>query len=261
MNKEKKLEEILKSYKKVIIAFSGGLDSSFLLFFARKTLGKESVKAITIYSPYKISEKILEETKNIANFIDVDQTILTTELTEEIKNNPLDKCYYCKKEIFSKIKELADRERFILCDGTNYDDLSDYRPGLKALKELGVKSPLLEAQLTKNDIRKLSKKYKLPFWNKTPDACLISRLPNNTKIDLTTIKMIEKSEEYLKDLGLKLVRVRVHNNIARIEIGEKELKKVLKVKILRKIDIKLKEIGFKYVTLDCRGYKTGSMNG
>ncbi|MEJ5283932.1 MAG: ATP-dependent sacrificial sulfur transferase LarE [Brevinematia bacterium] len=254
MNKEKKLEEILKSYKRVIIAFSGGLDSSFLLFFARKILGKENVKAITIYSPYKISEKMLKETKNIANFIGVEQTIFNTELSEEIKNNPIDRCYHCKKEIFARIKEIADKEGFILCDGTNYDDLSDYRPGLKALKELDVKSPLLEANFTKKDIKDYSKKYKLPFWNKMPDSCFLTRIPSNTEIKLSTIKMIKRSEEYLKEIGFNLVRVRVHDNIARIEIGEKEMKKVLKIKTLKKIDIKLKEIGFKYVTLDCRGY-------
>ncbi|MCX7820128.1 MAG: ATP-dependent sacrificial sulfur transferase LarE [Brevinematales bacterium] len=261
MDKLRKLEEIIKSYKKIMVAFSGGLDSSFLLYFAKKTLGKENTKAITIYSPYKISQTSLEQARNIIKFLDIPHMIINTSLPEEIKYNPIDKCYFCKKEIFSKIKELANKEGFILCDGTNYDDLNDYRPGIKALKELEIISPLLEAELTKKEIRNYARKYKLPFWDKMPDACLISRLPNNKEIKLTTIQMVENAEDYLKKLGFKVVRVRVHDNLARIEVGEKELKKILKPKITKQIDSELKKIGFKYVSIDCKGYKMGSMNG
>ncbi len=261
MKKEKKLETILKTYKKVMVAFSGGLDSSFLLFFAKKILGKENTKAITIYSPYKMSKKSLIEAKNIAKSMEIEQKIIETDLPEKIKNNPIDRCYFCKKEIFSKIRKLADKENYVLCDGTNYDDLGDYRPGMQALKELGISSPLLEAELTKREIKSLAKKYKLPFWNKMPDACLITRLPNNTRIEISKIKMVEDAEDYIKNLGFKMVRVRLHENLARIEIGEKELKKILKKEILYKIDSKLKNLGFNYVTLDCSGYKMGSMNG
>lgn len=262
MEKIKELEKILKSYKKVAIAFSGGLDSSFLLYVSKKFLGKENIMAITIYSPYKISEKDFEETKKIAKELDIKQKIVEVDLPEEIKNNPIDRCYFCKKQIFSHLVELIKSEGFnVLCDGTNADDLNDYRPGMKAAKEIGVESPLLLANFTKKDIRYYAKKWKLYFWNKPSNACLISRLPNNTEINLNIIQKIAKAEEYLKELGFKIVRVRYHNELARIEIGEKEFKKILNKKLLSRIDAKIKEIGFKYVALDCKGYKMGNMNG
>ncbi len=261
MNKIKSLEIILKEYKKVAIAFSGGLDSGFLLYFASKILGKENVIAVTIYSPYKISQTDLTEAKEFALNLKVNHRIFDLNLPEEIKNNPVDRCYYCKKDIFKKIIDEVSKEGYILCDGSNHDDLSDYRPGLQAIKELGVKSPLLEAEFTKSDIRKYAKKFNLKLWDKPPNACLISRLPNNTPIELSIIQMVEKAEEFIKTFGIKLVRVRTHDRIARIEIGKKELKKILNAKKLSIIDKKLKEFGFKYVTLDCNGYKTGSMNG
>ncbi|MGC8765437.1 MAG: ATP-dependent sacrificial sulfur transferase LarE [Brevinematia bacterium] len=256
------LEKFLKSLNRIAIAFSGGLDSSFLTYFSKKILGKENVLALTVYSPLKLSAEELEESKKIASEIDVNHKIVKFDILEEIRFNPFDRCYLCKKRIFTDLLKIAEENGFTyLCEGTNVDDLADYRPGLKAIKELNVKSPFLEAGITKGDIRYFARKFKLSFWNKPSNACLISRLPYNTEISYELIERIARAESYIKKLGFKIVRVRAHNELARIEIGENEIRKVLKKEILKKIDRELKNIGFKYVSLDCSGYKMGSMNG
>ena len=180
---------------------------------------------------------------------------------EKFIENNSDRCYHCKKEVFKVVKEIAAKHniKYVL-DGTNLDDLSDFRPGLKALEELDIISPLKECGLTKDDIRQLSKDMELNTHNKPAFACLATRIPYGTKITKELLKKIEKSEEYLISVGFKQFRVRAHNDIARIEVGKDEIHKFFNEDLLNKTNKKLKEIGFKYVTLDMAGYEMGSMN-
>lgn len=260
MNKLNKLKTILNKLSRVVIAYSGGLDSTLLLKVALDTLGKDNVLAVTARSEtYPESE--YKEAKKIAMGLGVQHiTIHTDELgIENFKSNPVDRCYYCKKELFGKLEEIR-KECGMTCvlDGTNCDDLKDIRHGRKAAEECGVKSPLLDAGMTKEHIRRLSKRMKLPTWDKPPFACLASRIPFKTPIDLNVLSVIERSEEFLRKLGIKQVRVRVHDNIIRLEVFPEDFPIALKHrKAIAKL---LNECGYKYVTLDMIGYRTGSMH-
>jgi uncharacterized protein len=182
-------------------------------------------------------------------------------MLEEIRFNPEDRCYICKKSVFNKIKCLA-KEKGIkyIVDGTNADDTKDYRPGMRALKELEVKSPLLENAINKEEIRILSKELQLDTWDKPAYACLLSRIPYNQEIKKEDLVRIEKAEVYMMKLGFRAVRVRSHGNLARIEVPQKERMKLFNERILDKVSKELKELGFKYVTVDIEGYKMGSLN-
>ena len=246
--------------KRVLIAYSGGLDSTFLLKRAVDTLGKENVLAVTARSEtYPASE--YREAVNIAKTVGARHvTIHTQELKiKNFKSNPVNRCYFCKKELFEKLDEIKDKYKLAyVLDGTNYDDLKDVRHGRKAARELGVRSPLLETKLTKADIRKFSKRLRLSTWDKPSFACLASRIPFNDPITRTDLQRIDKAETYLRQLGFKQFRVRAHEGIARIEVLTNELAKAIKSRDL--ITAKLKQLGFIYVTLDLRGYRTGSMH-
>ena len=204
-------------------------------------------------------EEAIEYAKTFnTNHIVVD--IDNFDVKEFIENGPK-RCYYCKKVVFSKVKEIAKENNIkYVVDGTNLDDLGDYRPGLKAIEELNVVSPLKECGFTKNDIRALSKEMNLNTFNKPAFACLATRIPCGTKITNEKLRMIEKSEEYLVELGFNQFRVRLHEDIARIEVGKEEIHKFFSNDLLDKTNNKLKEFGFKYVTLDMGGYKMGSTN-
>jgi uncharacterized protein len=265
--KFEQLKKRLKKMKRVLIAFSGGVDSSFLLKTALDTLGKENVLAVTADSEtYPKSE--LEDASRLAEDLGLNgkhRIIKTSELKlKKFSENPPDRCYYCKFELFSRLKKTARKNKIsYVLDGTNYSDRSDFRPGRKAVLKLGVKSPLLESGLTKKEIRALSKKLKLPTWNKPALACLSSRIPYGEKITLKKLNRIEKAESYLKSMGFNQLRVRGHNDIARIELEPEEFKKLADVRLLcirKKIYDKFKDLGFTYVTLDLLGYRTGSMN-
>ena len=197
---------------------------------------------------------------NNKKFVGLNNFIILFKDEKFIENNS-DRCYHCKKEVFKVVKEIAAKHniKYVL-DGTNLDDLSDFRPGLKALEELNIISPLKECGLTKDDIRQLSKDMELNTHNKPAFACLATRIPYGTKITKELLKKIEKSEEYLISVGFKQFRVRAHNDIARIEVGKDEIHKFFNEDLLNKTNKKLKEIGFKYVTLDMAGYEMGSMN-
>ncbi len=260
MNKSLKLRDIIKGLKSVVVAYSGGLDSTFLLKAAIDTLGKDNVLAVTARSEtYPLSEYI--EARSIAKKLGVKQiTINTRELG--IKNfisNPVNRCYYCKKELFKRlnaIKESYGMKHVV--DGTNLDDIKDTRHGSLAAQEEAVKRPLLEARITKDDIRAFSKKERLPTWNKPSRACLASRFPFNDKITVSGLKRIEDAEGCMHRMGFKQVRVRLHGKTARIEVPENSLSLGLKLK--EKIVKELKALGFVYVTLDLEGYRTGSMH-
>ena len=257
--KKEKLKEYLNSLESVAVAFSSGVDSTFLLKVARDTLGDNAL-AVTARS-CSFPERELNEaiafckSEGIRHFI-VDSEELDI---ENFSNNPPNRCYLCKRELFEKIGKIAKKEGIKnVIEGSNLDDNGDYRPGLQAVAELGVKSPLRFADMTKSDIRRLSKQLGLPTWNKQSFACLSSRFVYGEKISREKLSMVDKAEQLLLDLGFHQVRVRIHNNIARVEIEPAEFGKLIENRI--EITEKFKSYGFQYVTLDLLGYRTGSMN-
>lgn len=253
------LKKIIQGYDSAIIAFSGGVDSSFLTKVAYDVLEKKAL-AVTVISP-TIPAREIQGAKKVAKEIGIPlEFIYINELTsEDFRNNTPQRCFYCKQEIFGKIKEFARNKGFnYVLDGSNFDDIKDYRPGLRALTQLGIQSPLKEAQLTKKEIRTLSKTLGLSTWNKPSYACLASRFPYNQTITKEKLAMVEQAEDFLQTLGFKQFRVRHHGNLARIEVEKNSLKMALEKADL--IVQKLKEIGFTYISLDLEGYRTGSMN-
>jgi len=244
---------------KAVVAYSGGTDSTFLLKVAYDVLGK-NVTAVTATS-LTYPKQELDQAKQLAKNIGANHIIIKSEeMTDEkfSKNTP-NRCYYCKKELFSKIKKIAIAQNIsYIIDGSNVDDKKDYRPGAKALIEHGVRSPLKEAGLTKKEIRELSHKMQLNSWDNPAQACLASRFPYGTRITKERLKQVERAESYLSNLGLNQIRVRYHNDIARIEATKDDFEKILKD--AKKIVQQFKKLGFAYVTLDIEGYRTGSLN-
>jgi len=258
--KIQKLKKILKNYKSVLVAYSGGTDSSFLLKAAVDFLGQDKVLAVTVKTEF-LPENKFKEAKDIADTIgSVWKSIEIPILKEnKLKRNPTDRCYICKKTILQNLKKTAKEEGLKeVIEGTNINDTEKYRPGHKAIKELGVKSPLVEANLTEEDIKKTSRKLNLPTWNKSSFTCLATRFPYGTKLTKSSLKKVELAEDFLTAKTFKNFRVRSHGNIARIEVPEKDFDRVL---TNRKIIIEeFKEIGFEYITLDIEGYRSGSMD-
>lgn len=258
-SKLKNLKDFVNQFDKVAVAFSGGIDSSFLLKICSDVLGKNCI-AITINTPAHTLQEI-KQTRSIAKSLNIHHLISDIEINEipEFNDNTKMRCYYCKKYMFSKIKYRAGLANINnIFDGSNYDDIHDYRPGMSALKELGVHSPLILAKLTKKEIRKISKHMHLSYWDKPSNPCLASRIPYGNKITKIRLKQIEKAETILQSIGLEYVRVRHHNNLARIEVEKDNLSIILNnaSEIVRKF----KDIGFTYVTLDLQGYRMGSLN-
>ncbi len=254
-----KLDSILKNLKSIVVAFSGGVDSTFLLHHAYK-LNKTGIIAITIRTPYMPAREI-NEAIEFTNSFGIRHKIIDIAFPELIRSNPIDRCYQCKKIIFTDLLDFASKNNFqYVIDGTNADDTGDFRPGMAALKELGIRSPLLESGLTKSDIRELSRKTKLGIWDKPSMACLLTRIPYEVNISDGTIRMIEEAENKLFELGYPGTRVRIHGDIARIECLSGYLEKIIRNPDKEHIISSLKKIGFRYVSLDLEGYRTGSLN-
>lgn len=257
--------EILKNYisslGSVACAFSSGVDSTLLLKVAHDVLGENAI-AVTASSS-SFPQRELQESKNFCKKNNIKQIIFdSNELEiEGFKNNPKNRCYICKKELFTKILEIAHENNLAnVIEGSNLDDMGDYRPGLQAIQELNIKSPLRFAKFSKAEVRQLSWELNLPTFDKPSFACLASRFVYGENITPEKLKMVEQSEQLLLDLGFKQVRVRIHNNIARIEILPEYFSKIIQDNIRKKIYDSMKKFGFDYVTLDLMGYRTGSMN-
>lgn len=249
----------LKRLNKVAIAFSGGVDSTFLVVAAKQALG-ENVLAFTVNSPY-IPDWEIEEAEEWIKQTGVKHEIIKIEIPDNIKDNPSNRCYLCKKQICALLNSEAEKRgiRYLL-DGTNKDDEGDYRPGLKALKELEIVSPLREVGLTKNEIRQLSKEFNLSTWNKPAYACLLTRIPYNTSISREELKRIEKGERYLFQLGFEGARLRSHDNLARIELQQEHINLLSDFNLKQQIVIDLKSIGYQFICIDLEGYRMGSYN-
>lgn len=263
MSKLRRLSGIIEDMGSILIAYSGGVDSTLLLRVASDVLGEKALAVTARSALYPIEEYL--EAKRIADRLKVRQiTIRQDELKiKEIRTNVIERCYYCKRELFSTMVKLARKEEFSnIADGTNLDDSGDFRPGMKAAYEHGVRHPLKEAELTKEDIRQLSRRLNLPTADKPPMACLASRFPYGEEITRKKLEMVEKAEEFLRGLlGAKqAIRVRHHHNIARIEISGEGMPMLFNKEARDKVVQKFKELGYNYASLDMEGYRSGSMN-
>lgn len=257
--KYEKLVAFLKGLEHVALAFSGGVDSTFLLYAAREAL-QDRVLAVTVRAPYMAKWEI-DEAVALCNQLGIRHTIVESGIPEEIKDNPPERCYLCKKKLFSSLIQTAGSNgiKHVL-DGTNSDDPSDHRPGLKALKELGVISPLLQTGITKEEVRNFSKQLGLPTWDKPAYACLLTRLPHGVPVRVEELTRIERAERFLMDSGYRAIRVRSHGNLARIETDPGSIAKMVSENSAKRIATAFRKFGFEYVTINLEGYRTGSFN-
>lgn len=259
--KLERLKEIIEGYESVLVAFSGGVDSTFLLKVSFDVLGE---KAIGVFSSSVLSpQREKEDAERLAKDIGARLIVLERDVfsNKDFMRNDRFRCYYCKKDLIKRLKRLKEELNLNeIVEGSNIDDLQDFRPGRKALEEEGIKSPLFEAGLTKEEIRYLSKEFGLSTYQKPSAACLVTRIPYGDEITLEKLQMIEKAEDFLVQKGFSQVRVRHHGTIARIEVAKEELSRFFNLELINDVSNALKALGFKYVTLDLSGYRTGSMN-
>jgi uncharacterized protein len=258
--KETALRDTLSSLGSVVVAYSGGVDSAYLALVASQTLGDRAV-AVTADSP-SYPERHRHLAITIAQQFGLRHEIIHTAELErpEYRANPSNRCYYCKHELYTHLSRIALERGAIIVDGNNADDRGDYRPGRQAAREFGVRSPLDEVDLAKAEIRELSRHAGLPTWDEPASACLSSRIPYHTEVTDEKLRTIERAEQALARLGFRVCRVRHHDELARVEIGRDELPRALDPETRAAIVRELKAIGYRYVTLDLQGYRTGSLN-
>jgi pyridinium-3,5-biscarboxylic acid mononucleotide sulfurtransferase len=259
--KSRRLQDILSGYQSVLVAFSGGVDSAYLAIAASAALGPRAL-AVTADSPsYPDAHRQLALTI-AGDFGFAHEVIHTGELERpEYRANPANRCYYCKDELYGRLSALAsERGLAVVVDGNNADDRGDYRPGRQAAREHGVKSPLDEADLTKDDIRELAREAGLESWNEPASACLSSRIPYGDEVSNEKLRQIEQAETVLRDLGFRVFRVRHHDTVARLEVARSEMARALDPEINARLVAALKELGYQYVSLDLQGYRLGSLN-
>jgi uncharacterized protein len=258
--KYRALLDIIAGKGSAAVAFSGGVDSSFLCYAAVEALGSRAI-AVTVVSPM-LPRSELKNAAAVAAVIGIEYiTIREDEIEDDVAQNSPERCYFCKKKEFAAIQKAAEKRGItVVLDGSNLDDLEDYRPGLKALEELGIASPLREAGLGKNDIRELSRRFGLPTWDKPAFACLASRVPYGETINREKLSRIEKAEIVLKNFGFRQFRVRSHGDIARIETAPEERKKIFDEAALDFLSKNIKAAGFLYVAFELEGYHSGSLN-
>lgn len=261
LDKYDRLKDYLASFGSVAVAFSSGVDSTFLLYAAKEALGDRAI-AVTA-SSCSFPERELNEAKEYCQKMGIRHFVIKSEELEieGFSHNPKNRCYLCKHELFEKIGALAKEQGINeIAEGSNLDDNGDYRPGLQAVAELGVKSPLRHIGFTKQEIRELSRYLNIPTWNKQSFACLSSRFPYGDLINEKKLKMVDRAEQLLLDMGFHQLRVRIHGDVARIELLPDEFPKFMEEKTRLSVYKKFKEYGFSYVTLDVLGYRMGSMN-
>ncbi|MBI5205740.1 MAG: ATP-dependent sacrificial sulfur transferase LarE [Nitrospirae bacterium] len=259
-SKLEKLLEILQKMESAVLAYSGGVDSTLLL----KAMQLSGIKSLAVTG---VSETMPEQdfiaSKKMAEKTGIEQKIIRTDelRIKNFMNNPLDRCFFCKNELFGKIKKIAEKGGYgFVLDGSNFDDMDDWRPGRKAALKHGVKSPLVEAGLNKKEIRNISKKLKLPAWDKPSSPCLASRFPYGEQITGKALKQVAEAEKFLKSVGFAEFRVRHHGDVARIELKENDFKKLLSSRVRKVVTEKLKSLGYKFISLDLEGFRSGRMN-
>jgi uncharacterized protein len=259
-SKEQALHDLLASLGSVIVAYSGGVDSAYLAYAASRTLGHRAV-AVTADSPSYPDHHRRLAIDIAAQFCLQHEIIQTHELDrDEYRANPANRCYFCKHELYTHLTRIAAERHAVVIDGSNADDRGDYRPGRRAAREFGVRSPLDEVDLGKEEIRELSRRAGLPTWDEPASACLSSRIPYDSEVTVEKLRTIEQAEEAIRALGFRLFRVRHHGDLARVEIARDEMARALDPPVGDAIVVALKHLGYRYVTVDLQGYRTGSLN-
>ena len=258
--KEKNLKRQIARFKSVLIALSGGTDSAYLSYIAAAGTDPLPVLAATIQTPYMHQHEI-HDAQSFCLHHRIKHLVIPLDMTDEIASNPEDRCYRCKKNLMERLKKVAnDFNIQVIFDGTNVDDLNDYRPGMKALDECGILSPLRDAEMTKEDIRQCSRNAGLQTWNKPANACLLTRFPHNKRVAIQDLRNVEQAEQFLDFLGFEGSRVRVHDKITRIELQPDHLKKPFPDEWRHKVIQKFKQLGYQHITLDLEGYRPGTMD-